>query len=160
MLEQPVLLSSEKPCHLSQRENNFSPGGPGDPQTILPAPRPLPSFPTGATLTPPVMMHTSETSDFELCCLCKLVVVSLSPFPSKWFWGRVFLLQSPVHSLSFSTIWAPSPPQHSQFSPPDQPSAPPIFHDMATFLPIDVQFVLSVLNFLGVQNDLVLSSCV
>lgn len=91
-----------------QEGNCFSPCDPRDLHTKLPAPRPLPPFPTGTPLSrpdmTPVIVWTSETSDFELHCLYKLAVVRPSPFPSHWFWGRFFLVQSPACCFTFSSL--------------------------------------------------------
>lgn len=59
---------------------------PGDSQTTLSTPRPLSSFPTGASLCPldstPATAGTSKTSAFALHWLQKLMMTSHSRFPN------------------------------------------------------------------------------
>ena len=97
----PILLSLH-----SKKRDCFSPCNPGDPQTTLSTLWSPPSFPIGALSSQPgmtlAMAQTSKTSDFSLCCLQQLVVVSRFPFPGQ-FWRSVFLVQSPAYaSLSLS----------------------------------------------------------
>ena len=62
----PALLSPDRPCHLSQmhskKGNCLSPWDSGDPQTMLSAPWPLPSFSIGATK--PTRLDSGNGMDF------------------------------------------------------------------------------------------------
>ena len=170
----PAILSPESQCYLSQMHSKegscLSLYDPGDAQPTLSAPRPLP-FSTGAPLCPvgstTVIVQTSKTSDFELCCFVKTCNYQ-SIFPCQWFWGSVSLIQTPKHfSLSppapRSVTRSLSPLQHLWFfSPPNHISAPPTFHNVASLLPPGVQFVLSVLRLISCvfRMILYLSGCV
>ena len=70
--------------------------------------------------------------------------ISPSHFPSEWCWGSSFPVSSPVPS-SVSHPHFPSATPTTLFSLKSGP-APPTFHDMASPLPLVVQFVLWVLR--------------
>ena len=119
-------LSPERQCYLSQmlskKGNCLSQCDIGDPRTMLSSPRPLLSFretllyPPGSTT---VMVQTSKTLDFELCCLQKFAIISTSHF------SHVFLLQYPVPlslSLSFPSnapviLFSPKSHIHTSYFP-------------------------------------------
>ena len=112
------LLPPGKPCHFSQMHSNqrncFSLCKPRDPQTTLPDPGSPPSFPTETPLSTPAILaivQTSETSDSVLSYLQKLAVFNLSPFPSQWFGGRIFLVKF-LHTLSLFFFFSHSSLHH------------------------------------------------
>ena len=85
------------------------------------------------------------------CWLQKLI--SPSHFPRQWLWESVLLVHSPVcSSLSpFSVTRAPSPLQYLRsISTANHISILPTFLSIDSFLPLVVQFVLSV-DLLGIR---------
>lgn len=123
-------------------------------------------------LSPPgtttVMVWTSKTSSFELCCLQKLVVISLSPFPSQWFWDSFSCAIPCAHFHSFSLpLFLSDSSLRNQgslpFTAPTVLSSPKsnlcssYLAQCGCFsLPVDVQFVLCPqIDLLGVQNNLI-----
>lgn len=163
------LLSPERPHGHSQmhsRKRNYSsPCNPGDPQTMLPSPGSPPFFPTRISPSLPsttlVMVWTAKLQTLSTAYkknlqLKKKKTCSLTPLllPGNGF-GEEFFLYNPLHtdSLSLSVslspaplsvIRAPSPWQHPQFfSPPNQPSAAPTFHDVAVFSTSNCGILLS-----------------
>lgn len=103
-----------------------------------------PSFPRGALIKPPgttlVMLEISETSN------CALLFIKIfNSLPLSFFLvnglGKEFFLYNFLCTLPLflcpapvSTIRAPSPSQHLQlFSPPNQCSSSPTFHNVILF---------------------------
>ena len=170
----PAILSLERLCHHSQicyrKGNCFSLSPSGLPQTMLPASGPLPSFTTGTLLHLPGMPPIPPPSP-QWCRPPKLQALhsvahrNRGNYPLFFFWSVVLersfscaifcVLFSLFLSLSLSLllpsmIRAPSLPQHLQFfSPPNQLSGAPSFHNVAIFLSLDVQLVLSVLRLIS-----------
>ena len=118
-------------------------------------PGPLPSFPTRAPLCPTgstwqwcgLLKHQSWDLMFVKTCNNQpLLFCQLMALVKFFLWNPLHA----VHVFSFSLlspfmIRAPSPLQHPQsLSPPNHVSVLPTFHNMAFFLPLVLQFFLSV----------------
>ena len=109
------------------------------------------------------MVQTSKTSDFA----CKNLQLSAALiFPVSVF-GEVFFLCNALHpALSFSPLSllrALSPLWHQWLFSPQKPgSKPPTFHNVASFLPLVVQCVLSVVRLISWVFRMIsyLSSCI
>ena len=112
----------------SKQGNCFALHNPGDPQTTLPSPGSLPSFPTRTPLSPScttlAIVWTSKL--LTLCSIAykKLTVVSSSPFPSQRFWGKSFPCAIPwvlIHSFSlalsllFTALFSPKSTLRSSY---------------------------------------------
>lgn len=156
--------------HMHSKQGNcFSTCHPGEPQTMLPTPRIPFCFATRALLSlygpTLVMALTSKLQSLHstVSKVCGIQPFPL-PFPVNGFGGKVFLEQFLWHAftLSFSltplsVMRAPSALQHLQlFSPLNQLSTAPTFHNVAFFSISSCEVLLSQSSdrFLGCKNDL------
>ena len=97
---------------------------------------------------------TSKPPVFETHWLQKLTKkITLSYSPSQWLWGSILLciyLWNPLSLLPFSITKVLFSPQHLwSISPPNHVFAPPTFFNSGFFLPLVVQFVLSVFELIS-----------